>query len=41
MSAQNPIDGHSLAEFLNWLQRDAPEGTVVMTVSQALAAGRG
>jgi hypothetical protein len=40
MSGQNPMDDRAFAAFLDWLKDGAPQGTVVMTVSQAMAASR-
>jgi peptidoglycan/xylan/chitin deacetylase (PgdA/CDA1 family) len=40
MSAEAPIEERVFIDFLDWLQHDAPDGTTVETVAQALGGRR-
>jgi peptidoglycan/xylan/chitin deacetylase (PgdA/CDA1 family) len=39
MAGEAPIDANTFSAFLDWLQHDAPQGTTVKTVAQALREG--
>jgi hypothetical protein len=36
MSAEAPIEEKTFSAFLDWLRQDAPDGTIVKTVSQVM-----